>query len=519
MTTSETTTDMIVETSHGPIRGFDDGQIKSWKGVRYAAPPTGERRWRSPVAPTPWADVADATSFGAVSPQPENAVIQLSPGAVHDEDCLSLNVWAASSVGTSAKKPVMVWIHGGAYMYGASSQPLFDGNSMVADEDVVLVTLNYRLGALGFLDLSAFSTPERQFDSNLALRDVLLALTWVQENIASFGGDPDQVTLFGESAGGGMVTTLLTVPAAAGLFSRAIAQSAPATSVYGTERAAHVADMFLTAAGISSGDSAALHALSADAIVSAGVAVFRDVPTQFPGTLAFAPVVDGDLVPDYPLQRARAGLSHPVPLIIGTNKDEAAMFKLMKSPLMPIKPDPIMAMFTDMASEQPQITMPSEAQVGTAYTGLSLKAKGMAVARDIGFRMPSLWLAEAHSAVAPVYVYRFDWATPVLKLLGIGATHATELPYLWGNLVSGPKDITFKLGGLKRGREISKRMQARWLAFAVSGSPAGKSGDPKWLPYTPAARSTLVLDKRDALVDDLDRDLRLAWGDEVLSFL
>jgi para-nitrobenzyl esterase len=247
--------------------------------------------------------------------------------------------------------------------------------------------------------------------------------------------------------------------------------------------------------------------------------LFSDVPATTPGTLAFAPVVDKDLVPDYPLAAARAGRSHPVPLIIGTNKDEAALFKWMKSPLMPITPDAIRAMFAEIATEQPELKLPSEAEIGSAYSGLRLKAAGLAVARDVGFRMPTVWLAEAHSAVAPVYLYRFDWATPMLRALRVGATHATELPYLWGNLVAGRKDITFKLGGLKVGKAISARLQNRWVTFAVDGHPVGLPGDPGWLPYEPRQRATLVIDREDKMVDDLDRDVRAAWGTEVLNFL
>lgn len=510
--------ELIVTTTAGPVRGADDGSTRSWKGIRYAAAPIGALRWRAPRSPEPWTEPADASEFGAVAPQPANAVIALGEGAEQSEDCLSLNVFTSSTVHADDAKPVMVWIHGGAYMYGSSRQPLFDGASMVADGDVVLVTVNYRIGALGFLDLSAFSSPRRRFDSNLAVRDVLLALAWVRDNIAAFGGDPQQVTLFGESAGGGMVTTLLTMPAASGLFNRAIAQSSPATSAYSTERADRVAGLFLKAAGVDPADFHRVAELPVETIVNAGAAVFREVPTQFPGTLAFAPVVDGDLVPDYPIRRFRNGLSNPVPLIIGTNRDEAAMFKLMKSPLIPITADPIMAMFTEMASERPEITMPSVSRVNAAYRRLSPKKKGLAIARDIGFRMPSLWLAEGHSTVAPVYLYRFDWATPVLKLLGIGATHATELPYLWGNLVSGPKDVTFKLGGLRHGKKISKRMQARWRAFAVAGDPNSAAVEPVWAPFTPAQRATLVINATDALVDDLDGSIRQAWGSEALSF-
>jgi len=511
----------IVQTTYGPVRGSSSSTARSWKGIRYAAPPVGELRWRAPVAPEPWHDAADATRFGHVSPQPENAIIVLAPDAQKGEDCLTLNVWAPP-VESDIPLPVMVWVHGGAYIFGASSQGLFDADHLVSTGQIIVVTVNYRLGALGFLDLSSFSTPEHTFDSNLALRDVLLALNWVKENVAAFGGDPEQVTLFGESAGGGIVTTLMTVPAAEGLFVRAIAESSPASSVYDSSRATSVASEFLDRVGVAPGDVACVRELPVDLIVQQGFAVYKDIPTQNPGTLAYAPIVDGDLVPDYPLARFRAGLAHRVPLVIGTNKDEAAMFKLMKSPLMPIESDAITAMFREIAAEHPDLTLPDEAQIGSAYTGLRLKAKGLGVARDIGFRMPTVWLAEAHSRFAPVYLYRFDWATPLLRLIGIGATHATELPYVWGNLVSGPKDVTFKLGGLRTGTRLSERMRARWLAFASRGEPTGLPGEPEWLPYVPDSavpRATLVIDSDDRIVSDLDQQLRLAWGDDVLSFL
>ena len=175
-------------------------------------------------------------------------------------------------------------------------------------------------------------------------------------------------------------------------------------------------------------------------------------------------------------------------------------------------------MFDDMAAEQPHVQLPTEAQIGTAYAGLRGKARGMGVARDVGFRMPSVWLAEGHSAVAPVYLYRFDWSTPMLNLLRIAAAHATELPYVWGNLVAGPKDPTFKLGGLKTGKAVSARMRARWLNFAAQAKPIGLPGEPEWLPYHESDRACLIIDKCDAIVNDIDLHIRATWGNAVLNF-
>ncbi|MCT7662002.1 carboxylesterase/lipase family protein [Mycobacterium deserti] len=504
----------VVDTAYGPVRGVDEGTVKVWKGIRYAAAPVGELRWRSPQPPQRWTEPADAARVGPVCPQPTDPRIPIDLGAPQGEDCLTLNVWAPSGTSAGDGRPVMVWVHGGAYILGSSAQPLYHGRALACGGDAVVVTFNYRLGALGFLDLSSFGDG---FDTNLGLRDVLFALQWVRDNITGFGGDPNRVTLFGESAGGGIVTTLLASPAAAGLFSAAIAQSSPATSIYDRERARRVAAQFLESLGVGPDDAHRMPSIPMAAVLAASKTVFDGVPRRNPGTLAFAPIVDGDIVPAHPVKLAREGRTHPVPLIIGTNKHEAALFRWMKSPLMPITPDAIRAMFTEIAAEQPTLALPSEEQIRAAYRGRG-KVAGMGVARDIGFRMPSIWFAEGHRDVAPVYLYRFDFATPMLRLLRLGAAHATELPFVWGNLVAGPRDPTFKLGGLKAGKTVSARIRTRWSTFAADGVPSAPAGDPTWRPYRRDDRATLIIDAQDRVVDDLDHDVRTAWGDQVLSF-
>jgi para-nitrobenzyl esterase len=414
----------------------------------------------------------------------------------------------------------MVWLHGGAYLLGSGSQPLYDGRRLASGGSsggVVVVTVNYRLGALGFLDLSSFSTARRRFDSNVGLRDVLAALGWVRDNIAAFGGDPEKVTLFGESAGAGIVTTLLASPAAEGLFAGAIAQSSPATSVYDRDRARRVAVAILGKLGILPSDVTWLRKMPIGELLDAANDVFNEVPVRNPGTLAFVPIVDGDLLHDYPVKLAQAGRSLPVPLIIGTNKHEAALFRLIKSPLMPITPNAITSMFTQMAAEQPDLRLPTEEQIGSAYARVRRKARPLSIATDVGFRMPSVWLAEGHSRVAPVYLYRFDYSTPLLRLLLVRAAHATELPYVWGNL-GGPQDPALKLGGARTANAVSGRVRSRWINFATQGKPTGPAGEPDWPPYRVADRACLIIDKRDAVVHDVDAHIRAAWGGEVVSF-
>lgn len=504
----------VAETTYGPVRGRDDGAVTVWKGIRYAASPVGELRFRAPRPPERWTEVLDATEFGPACPQPVVPRMPLDLGAPLGEDCLRLNIWAPAGAAPGAGKPVMVWLHGGAYVLGSGSQPLYDGRALAAGGDVVVVTLNYRLGALGFLDLSSFDT--RRFDSNIGLRDALAALGWVRDNIAAFGGDPANVTLFGESAGAGLVTTLLACPAAEGLFVRAIAQSSPATSVYDRDRGRRLAESVLIKLGIGTNQVHKVADASDEALVAATADVFNEVPVRNPGTLAFVPIVDGDLLPDYPVKLAQEGRLLPVPLLIGTNKHEAALFKLMRSPLMPITPRAITSMFDQIAAEQPDLQLPTMAEIGSAYTGRQ-KSRVVSIATDIGFRMPTVWLASGHSAVAPVYMYRFDYATPLFRVLLVRAAHATELPYVWGNL-GGPQDMTLKLGGTRTATAVSDRMQTRWVNFAVNGDPVGPAGEQQWPTYTEADRACLVIDKVDSVVHDVDDRIRTAWGAEMFSF-
>lgn len=490
--------------------------VEVFRGIRFAEAPVGDRRWRDPVPHEAHGDV-DASSFGAIAPQQTNPALDLGPDAVQDEDCLFLNVWRPAGADAAHPLPVMVWLHGGAYTFGSSSQPMYDGAALVRTGDVVVVTVNYRIGALGFLDLSAMSTPDTPFDGNLALKDILLALRWVKQRIADFGGDPGRVTVFGESAGGGLVTTLLATPRAAGLFHRAIAESSPATSMYGPARAAEVAERFLAETGA---DAGTLRGLAVAEVVRASMAVFAAVPTAAPGTLAFAPVVDGDLVPEAPASVLSEGRGLPVPLMIGTNRDEASFFRFMKSPLMPVTRTDLERMFADMRAENPGVQLPSREAVLESYEGVRQKVLGLGIARDIAFRLPTIWIAEGHSRVAPVWLYRFDHATRAMNAIGIGATHGAELAYVWGNLATRPKDPTYWLGGRRTAERISARVRARWTAFARGESPdvTPPADAAAWPPYEVRDRQTLVIDAEDRVVPDLDAALRAGWGDRVLAF-
>ena len=469
--------DLEVRTTGGVVRGITLGDgLRVWRGVPYAASTAGDGRFRAPRPPQPWAGVRDASAFGPVAPQQRSrlGLGGIGPRTPMGEDCLSLNVVAPAAV--ADPRPVMVWIHGGAFCVGSSSQPGYAGHALVRAADVVYVSINYRLGALGFLDLARYSTAERPIESNLGLRDQVAALEWVRDNIAAFGGDPGNVTVFGESAGGTSVTTLLALPAARGLLHRAIAQSPAPTAVYHPERTAAWGAQLVGLLGADAKDAAAtLLAASADTLVAAGTTLDAWANHATPGTLCFAPVVDGEFLPAHPVDAAVAGRLHPVPLLIGTNDREATLFARSGSTLLPTTRARLDAMF---ALTDP----PARDRVLAAYSG---RGAVVDVAGDHAFWWPSVGVAEGHAGVAPTFMYRYDLAPRLLRLARVDATHAAEIMPVFGE-VDGPFAGTLTaLGGRAALRATSDRMQEHWTHFARHGTPA-----PGWPAYDAERRRT-----------------------------
>ncbi|MFI5777807.1 carboxylesterase/lipase family protein [Nocardia sp. NPDC051570] len=504
----------VARTDAGDVRGLREGTVNVWRSIPYAAAPAGPRRFAPPQPSEPWEGVRDCTEFGEIAPQTMGAMVPVDSGLRMGEDCLWVNVWAPART-ADEPRPVMVWLHGGAYCLGTAAQGIYDGRKLVETGEVVVVGVNYRLGALGFLDLSSLG---EDFVPNLGLHDQIAALEWVRDNVAAFGGDPGNVTVFGESSGAGCVTALLTSPRAAGLFHRAIAQSPPATTVFGPDRAAGVARRFLELLDLPAERAAELLECPIERIVDAAGILLDEVPMQSPGRLAAAPVVDGDLLPTYPADRFQQGRSHRVPLMIGTNKDEASLFRLFRSPIMPVTPDAVNAMLNAIAAEHPNVSPERIAEITSAYPDLAKARGALAMSTDAAFRMPAHWVADAHSRHTRTWMYRFDQATPMLKAARVGAGHATDLPYVFGNFGTINHDPTFWLGGRKVAMEVSGRMMRRWLAFAEHGVPAALDGSKHWPPYRESTRTTLVIDAVDRVLDDPDHDLHAAWGDRIVGF-
>jgi len=493
----------VVATAQGRVRGVREGEVFAFRGIPYAAPPVGDLRFRSPRPATAWDDVRDAAEFGPIAPQPV-----LGPsGPQHrpmSEDCLTVNV-ITPDLG-AAGLPVMVWIHGGAYYVGSSADPLYDGARLAA-RGVVLVTFNYRIGALGYLDLSSFSTGDDVFESNLGQRDQLAALAWVRDNIRSFGGDPDTVTLFGESSGAGAVTTMLTTPRAQGLFQRAIAQSSPVGSVYTSQTARVSAERFLRRLEIGQDAVHRLRRLPPAALVEACTRLIVESSSREPGTIPVAPVVDGDLVPQYPLTAMARGDALRIPLLIGTNRDESMLFRLLRSPIVPNSSATVQRMVERLGT-------PEALALPAGYRGYPHLRAALRLSTDAAFRMPTIWAASAHSRFAPTYMYEFDFTPPLLRVAGLGAMHGAELVHVFGGAVP----YFLRAGATASGRRLTARIQQRWTTFASLGDPNPLGVQPVWPRYDVESRRTFVFSGKDRVVSDPHGELRRAWGDEIIAF-
>jgi para-nitrobenzyl esterase len=493
---------LTVTTRSGRVQGTWSNGVAAFKGMPYAAAPTGRLRWRAPRPPEPWDGIRAADAFGPIAPQPITEISGPQPLEM-SEDCLSVNVYTPDLGG---RLPVMVWIHGGAYYVGSSADPMFDG-TLLASLGVVVVTFNYRLGALGYLDLSSLSQGDDEFESNVALRDQLAALLWVQENIEAFGGDRDRVTVFGESAGGGAVAALMASPASDGLFHAAIAESAPIGSVYGPETNARFAEQFLRALDVEPGDASRLRELPVTLLTDACADFVETNPITSPGTIPVAPAMDGDVLPDYPLNAFANGTAVRVPLVIGTNKNEAALFKLMRSPILPTTVRSIDLMMQNLGIDK-------ALEIPQGYVGYPSRRAALHVSTDAAFRMPTIWAASGHSGYAPTWVYEFDYAQPVLKLTGLGAMHGAELPFVWGN----PPPAPVPLGGAHAAAALGERIRARWVSFAENHDPNLPGLEPHWPHYESGDRYTMVFDREDHVVRDLQSAERALWGDEFIGF-
>lgn len=469
------------QTTNGTLRGFRREGHVAFRGVPYARPPVGDRRFHAPEPAEPWSGVRDALEPGASAPQdPLIPPSTFRPGGPESEDCLFLDVWTPAA--DDGRRPVLFWIHGGGFSHGAGSVPLYDGGPLVERGDVVVVSINYRLGALGYLYLGHHGGDRWGATANAGQLDQIAALQWVRDNIAAFGGDPGNVTIFGQSAGSAAVATLLAMPAARPLFAKAIAQSGTANRLADRDGAAAITEAYLGRLGVAD-DPDAVRTASVDALLAA----------QGPRG-ALRPVVDGASLPDQPLDAVRDGAAADIPLLIGTARDEQKFYVPAQRPAIDDA-----ELHRQLQSSLPRRAADRVAEVVEVYRA-SREARGLpathhdiadAVATASRFRMPALRLAEAQAAHRPTFVYQFDWGSPARRGT-LGACHGLDIPFVFGTIGrTGDDRMTGTGAEVDR---LSGQMMDAWIAFARTGDPSHPDIGP-WPGYEPADRQTMVFDR------------------------
>jgi para-nitrobenzyl esterase len=491
----------IVQTRHGDVRGGVADGVNAFKGVSYAAPPFGANRFRPPQPVQAWSGVRDTLTFGPEAPQlrPDDPQIQaLVPDpALPGEDCLNLNIWSPD-LGPSGL-PVMVWIPGG--MFEAGSGASYDGCRFARD-GIVCVTINYRVGVDGFLYLGEGA-------ANLGLLDQLAALEWVRENIAAFGGDPGNVTIFGESAGAMSVGTLLSMPRADGLFQRAIAQSGAAHHVISAATAQRVGHYLAEKLGVAS-TREAIAAVPVDRLLAAQADLQADLLARpdrerwggevVASSLPWQPVVDGDVIPARPIDRIVAGAGAGVDLMVGTNIDEHRLF---------LVPGGAIDQVTDeaLAGAVAAYGLPVEATLTAyraAHRGASAGDLLAAIQTDWWWRIPALRLADAHAkSSSATYMYEFAWRSPELNGL-FGACHALEIAFVFDTLDKRFKPMVGPLLGTNPPQQLADTMHTAWVAFATNG-------DSGWPKYDLKRRATMRFDTISEVVNDPRSTERALW--------
>lgn len=475
------------ETRCGKLQGSVEDGIYSFKGIPYAAPPVGERRWMPPEDPTPWTGTRDASAYGFWAHQNKSdmdAVMGAETGE-KSEDCLFLNVWTPGL--DNARRPVMVWIHGGGFTIGAGSQGVYEGRSLAQLGDVVVVTINYRLGTLGFVNLAEATGGAIPATGNEGLLDQVKALEWVRDNIAEFGGDPGNVTIFGESAGGMSTGSLLALPAARGLFHKAIPQSGACHTAAPRETGILVGEALLKIAeldadGLRKADAATL--MKAQRRIEGGRV--EGYPLSRIGGLPLRPVVDGTVLPVNPIDAVSDGIAANIPIMAGSTLDEWKLFGAMQPAIIELDEETMAKRLGFLVAETQVPTLVAAYKDGLSQRGVEPTAPEifMAIQSDRIFRMPALRLLEEQAAHNDqVYCYLFDWQSPAARG-ALGACHAVELAFVFGT-VTKPGSGKFYGSGPAAEALARTTMQA-WANFAHTGNPG-------WAAYDKKARATQIL--------------------------
>jgi para-nitrobenzyl esterase len=501
-----------VATRAGMLRGRREDRIYKFKGVHYGASTAGERRFLPPEPVPAWDGVRDATAFGPLCPQAgivatgadENYAVGPIPVLPQSEDCLVLNVWTP---GLDGDRPVMVWLHGRGFREGAGSERWYDGTRLAQRGDVVVITLNHRLNVFGYLNLADIAGAEYGGSGVAGMLDIVEALRWIRDNVAKFGGDPGNVTVFGESGGGFKVSTLLAMPDAEGLFHKAIIQSGAAVRSTESDEATRITRALLHELGVDgdgAGAVAALQTLPFGELTEAVGRLERAAAAANGGpSFGFRPVVGHRHLPAHPFDPVASPHARGVPVLIGTTADEMTLLTIGDPDRVTLTAAALEARMTAMLGEHAHDVLAVYREQRPNVTPWDLY---IAIISDRAFRLPSIRLAERHGAAggAPVYFYLFAWETdygdPPLR-----AAHALEIPFVFDTADVVP------LTGSRAGQDVlTDAVSGAWVAFARGGDP-NHPGIPRWQPYTSDARHTLVFEVPSRAEIDPHREERLAW--------
>jgi len=490
----------MVRCKAGELRGAVENGILVFRGVPYAAAPVGELRFRPPQPAPAWQGVRDATADGPIAPQGRSRLAHIMGDfeRPQSEDCLTLNIWTPAA--DAGKRPVMVWIHGGAFSSGAGSLPWYSGERFAANGDIVAVSINYRLGALGFLCLEGVS------GGNMGLLDQVAALRFVRDNIAAFGGDPDNVTVVGQSAGAASIAILMTMPQAAGLFRRAILQSTPFGRMSRTfEDSQRIGRRLLDVLGLKPGEAEKLRSLPFAKFVAAQGEVARLEKKFADAQAPFWPAIDGAVYPGEALAALKAGAGAGIDTMIGTTREEMAAFYCIDQEVAKADAAAVEGVFASLFPSGHKAIYDEIRRMRASNANAALLGDLMS---DAMFRIGSLRMAEARADQGrPAYVYQFDWQSPA----GFESCHCLEIPFVFDNLGDWTDSPMLKGADPAVMRGLAEAMHRAWIAFIRTGKP-DHADLPPWPVYRHEDRMTMRFDTAIGPVSDLaGLDWRQPW--------